>query len=222
MDYKNKNRAERIENEIERMSKWMHLPETDINVSSLSHVWRHSVEFDIAILSAFRDKYIKCLNIRNNEEDEEEFTKTDNLERNKDLLSVLLNKGYGLTKISGNYVEYFDTPESIEVSEQSFFVININSDENFFPMIINLGKYFCQDSVLLKEKGKEAVLYGTNRSEFPGLDGTYGLGKFIGDKEAEFISWVGQSKRPFSFVEDYSVNSRYIISNRAKRVLSDL
>ena len=64
MDYKNKYRAERIENEIERISKWMYLPETDINESSLSRVWRHSEEFDIAILSAFRDKNIKSLNIK--------------------------------------------------------------------------------------------------------------------------------------------------------------
>jgi hypothetical protein len=222
MDYKNKNRAERIENEIERMSKLMDLPETVITESSLSRVWRQTEEFDIAILSAFRNKNVNCLNIRDNEKDEQEFTKKENLERNKDLLSVLLDKGYGVTKISGNYVENFDTPESVEVSEQSLFVINKNSDENFFPMIIKLGKYFCQDSVLLKEKGKEAVLYGTNRSDFPGLDGTFGLGKFIGGKEAEFMSRVGKSKRPFYFAEDYSVNSRYIISTRAKKVLSEL
>jgi hypothetical protein len=222
MDYKNKNRAERIENEIERMSKLMDLPETVITESSLSRVWRQTEEFDIAILSAFRNKNVNCLNIRDNEKDEQEFTKKENLERNKDLLSVLLDKGYGVTKISGNYVENFDTPESVEVSEQSLFVINKNSDENFFPMIIKLGKYFCQDSVLLKGKGKEAVLYGTNRSDFPGLDGTFGLGKFIGGKEAEFMSRVGKSKRPFYFAEDYSVNSRYIISTRAKKVLSEL
>jgi hypothetical protein len=122
----------------------------------------------------------------------------------------------------GNYIENFNTESAVEVGEESFFVVNKNSDEDFFPTLIKLAKYFCQDSVLLKPKGEDAYLYGTNNSEFPGLGNTINLGSFKGGEEAEFHSRVGKSKRPFFFAEDFNVASRHLISTKAKKVLSQI
>lgn len=214
-------RAEKVEQQMNRMLELMNTPKKELNESSLSRVWRHSEEYDIATMSAFRNANVNCLTY-NDVEEGHEFSYKENKERNKDLLAALLQKGYGVTKIMGNYIENFETDEAVEVGEESFFIVNKNMDEDFFPTLIKLGKLFCQDSVLLKPKGEDAYLYGTNNSQFPGLDSTIPLGSFKGGKEAEFLSRVGKSKRPFFFAEDYNVNSRHIISTRAKKVLSQI
>jgi hypothetical protein len=208
-----KRNVDNILNEIERIDELMG-NKSVIEESSLSRVWSHSEKYDIAIVTAFRSKNINCLTGDN---DEHEFTKGENLERNKDLLAVLLQKGYGATKIKGSYIEHFETPQAIEVAENSFFVVNRNNDDQFFDTIIKLGKYFCQDSVLLKQLGEPAYLYGTNESDFPGLDSKVEVGQFKGAKEAEFMSRV--KNRPFHFSENYNVNSRYIISQRANKII---
>jgi hypothetical protein len=136
-------RAEKVEKELERINGLMSNSKQTLSESSLSRVWRHSEENDIAIITAFRSVNTNCLNYRDGDEEGHEFSYKENKERNKDLLSVLLDKGYGVTKISGNYIENFNTPEAIEVGEESFFVFNKNSDESFFPTIIKLGKHFC-------------------------------------------------------------------------------
>lgn len=216
------NRANKVEQEMERILELMNTPKIELNESSLSRVWQHSEEYDIATISAFRNANVNCLNYNEEFEEGYEFSYKENKERNKDLLSVLLEKGYGVTKIMGNYIENFDTDDAVEVGEESFFVVNRNSDENFFPTLIKLSKYFCQDCVLLKPKGGEAYLYGTNNADFPGLDNTSNLGTFKGGETAQFFSRVGKSKRPFFFSEDYNAGSRHLISTRAKKVLSQL
>jgi hypothetical protein len=215
-------RANKVEQEMNRILELMNSPKKQLNESSLSRVWRHSEEYDIATISAFRNMNVNCLNYSGDFEEGHEFSYKENKERNKDLLAVLLQKGYGVTKIMGNYIENFNTESAVEVGEESFFVVNKNMDEDFFPTLIKLAKYFCQDSVLLKPQGQDAYLYGTNSSEFPGLDNRIDLGSFRGGKEAEFLSRVGKSKRPFFFAEDYNVSSRHLISTRAKRVLSQI
>ncbi len=63
--------------------------------SSLSRLYKHMTEHDSAILSAFRD----------------EFTKKENYERNRELKARLLERGYGVTKVAGSYIENFQTPK---------------------------------------------------------------------------------------------------------------
>ena len=70
----------------------------------------------------------------------------------------------------------------------------------FVEQIINLGKRYCQDSVIIVPKGEEAYIYGTNKGEYPGLDQQETLGKFMGGKTGEFMSRI--SGRPFVMKED--------------------
>lgn len=192
--------------------------EMDVKETSLSRVWSFGQKYDIASITAFRKKMINCIGYREDQVEDKEYSKKENIDRNKDLYAYLIRNGYGVTKVKGSYIENFNTPKAMEVTEDVFFVINSISDPNFFDTIIKLGKVFCQDSVLLKPKNEKAFLYGTNKSDFPGLDQKYDLGEFKGGMESEFMTKVGKSKRPFVFAEDYNVNSRKIILDRSERV----
>ena len=136
--------------------------------------------------------------------------------------------GYGVTRVDGSYIENFDDMDNRkEVSEESFFVVNLKDDSNFNNNIVKLGQKFCQDSVLLIPQGGDgAFLLGTNES-WPGLGEKEPVGAFEGGKEAEFMSRV--KGRPFVFKEVHKqetwdqlgVNARYTVSKIAKRVLNE-
>lgn len=219
---KMKDRGKTILEEVNRMSDLMETKtvEQEFSESSLSRIWSYTDEYDIAIITAHRSKNIFCVKYRENEVEGKKFTNKENKERNLDLLSVLISKGYGITKVKGSYIENFQTSRAIEVSEESFFVVNFNNDVDFFPTMIKLSKYFCQDSVILKSKGEDAILYGTNNSDYPGLDNKAHLGKYIGGVEGQFMTRV--KNRPFVFKENYNVNSRHLISERANKILKSL
>jgi hypothetical protein len=212
-------RARKVLEEMERLSELMKIESNEvINETSLSKIWRYTEEYDVAMISAFRKKNINCLSIIDGEEGHE-FTRKENLERNKDLYSALLELGYGITKVRGNYIENFGKSNSYEVSEQTFFVVNRKNDSDFFDNIIKLGKYFCQDSVFIKPKDEDAYLYGTNNSDFPGLDNQSELGKYHGGQTGEFMTRVGKTNRPLVFKEHQNVSGMYLISQRARTVL---
>ena len=218
-----KNRYDRLNEQLKRMTNLMESDiETEVKETSLSRVWSFGQKYDIASITSFRKNMINCLNYNDKQIEGKEYSKKENIERNRDLYAFLLQKGYGVTKVKGSYIENFNTPKAMEVSEDVYFVINNTNDPEFFETMIKLGKYFCQDSVLLKPKEGKAYLYGTNNSEFPGIDQKYDLGDFKGGNEAEFMTRIGKSKRPFVYAEDFNVNSRKIISDRSKRVLSNL
>ena len=210
-------RVNKVLSEVERIGELMGTP---LNESSLSRVWRHSEEFDVAMVTAFRNKKENCVE---GENDGTEFSYKENLERNKDLKSVLLKMGYSVTNIKGSYIENFETPQAVEVSENSFFVVNVNNDENFKSVISKLGTYFCQDTILYKKKGDDAVLIGTNNSDFPGFGNEFKLGKFKGGKDAEFMSKV--NNRPFYFGESYlghNTSGKYLINLQSKKIIEEL
>jgi methyltransferase-like protein len=133
--------------------------------SSMSRIVSLTEKYDCAILTAFRDKLINCLNA---EDVVGELNIRDNKGRNKALKAYLLNKKYAITNVKGNYIENYVSekqkeldakskevvarPEPKEKSEDSFFVVNINNDPNFVDEIIKLGKLFCQDAVMIFEK----------------------------------------------------------------------
>ena len=178
-----------------------------ITESSLSRVYGHILEHDSAILTAFRSEY----------------SKQENYERNRELKAHLLSKGYGVTKIDGSYIENFETPQALEVSEQSLFVLNRKDESNFAQTITTLGEQYEQDSVLIIPMGgKSAYLVGTREdNEFP----TYGNQISVGDlkmgDESEFMSKV--KGRPFVFREELetydklSKNSRWAIKQIIKK-----
>ena len=63
-------------------------------------------------------------------------------------------------KLSGTYVPR-------EVKEASFFVTNLNNDPEFAEQIINLGKRFCQDSVIIVPKGEEGTFTVQTKESTP-------------------------------------------------------
>jgi len=175
--------------------------------SGLSRVFQHIIDRDSAIFSAFRGEY----------------PKKENFVRNRELKARLLEQGYGVTKVDGSYVENFNTPASLEVSEQSLFVSNRHDDPGFFNNIAKLGEDYEQDSVLMIPRGgKDAYLFGTKETnEFP----PYGEGLSVGNlkmgEEAEFMSRV--KGRPFTFTEDLetyeklSRNSRWAVKKLVEK-----
>jgi len=208
-------------------------PRYFLKESSLSRVYEHITEHDTAGLTAFRDDPFdgsKCSDSAVVEEPSEERALKVNLRRNKELKATLLSLGYGVTRVMGAYIEGFKTEVAKEVSEQSFFIVNLEDDPTFFDNIKMLGEKFCQDSVLLVPKGgKGAHLYGTNNGEFPGYGESYEAGDFKGGGEAEFMSRVGG--RPYTFAEDldegvlletiadHGRNSRWVIRKMADKIL---
>ena len=93
-------------------------------------------------------------------------TGNDNVLRNRVLQAALLRKGYAVTFVDGSYVENFDNPDPlkrVEVSEESFFVVNLKDAGGFVDEVKRLGELFCQDSILIiPHGGKDAYLLGTN------------------------------------------------------------
>ena len=182
-----------------------------INEAGLSKIRQDMLDYDTAFITAFRgdiDDKSMCVYVPPSEEELSERTKMGkrgetNRRNNKELTSFLLSQGYGVKNVQGSYIENFGSidPDKVprEVKENSFFVVNLKNDPEFFQEIINLGKRFCQDSVILIPKGKEGYLYGTNKT-YPGLDQKETVGKFMGGETGEFMSRIGG--RPFVMKED--------------------
>lgn len=200
--------------------------------TSLSRVHQHIMDNDCAIISAERSDPSKKTNCADSLGQPEEPAEKSpppgpiNRKNTRDLKATLLSLGYGVTAVDGSYIEDFNTPQAVEVQENSFFVVNMKKDTNFQANIIKLGRKFCQDSVLMiPQGGKGAYLYGTNRSEFPGLDDRIDVGDLKMGSEAQFMTRA--SKRPFSFaesLEEYSKLSRMekmAVTAIAKNILGD-
>ena len=183
-----------------------------INEGGLNKIRQDMSDYDTAFITAFRgdinDKSV-CVYVPPSEEELSERDKMgkrgeSNKRNNRELSAFLLSQGYGIKNIQGSYIENFGSvdPEKIprEVKEASFFVTNLKDDPHFFEEIINLGKRYCQDSVILVPKGEEGYIYGTNKGKYPGLDQKETVGKFMGGETGEFMSRV--SGRPFVMKED--------------------
>ena len=199
-----------------------------INESGLSRIRQDMLDYDTAFITAFRgdihDKS-ECLYIPPSNKEIKERTRMGrkgvvNRRNNKDLSAYLLSQGYGIKNVQGSYIENFKNPEKVprEVKENSFFVTNLKEDPEFFEQIINLGKRYCQDSVILIPKGEEAYIYGTNNSQYPGLDQKETLGKFMGGEVGQFMSRVGG--RPFVMREDEETKTYEAHSGKQRQAIS--
>jgi len=176
----------------------------EVNESSLSRILDHLENHDVAIITAFRDVLNVCHNEKCHKPDDytdktgnTPLTDKQNLKRNSLLYAAMMQKAYAITKVDGTYIEKFGEEAAKHVNENSFFVVNINNNPKFADTIVKLGKYFCQDSVLIKLKGENAYLHGTNNANFPGMDDKFTLNNFKGGVEAEFMTKV--RNRPFVF-----------------------
>ena len=209
-----------------------------INEAGLSKIRQDMLDYDTAFITAFRgdihDKS-ECLYIPPKNKDLKERSKMGrkgvvNRRNNKDLSAYLLSQGYGIKNVQGSYIENFQDPDKVprEVKENSFFITNLKDDPEFFEQIINLGKRYCQDSVILIPKGEEAYIYGTNNSRYPGLDQKESLGKFMGGETGEFMSRIGS--RPFVMreeeetktYEDLPGKQRQAVKLMAKRISEEI
>ena len=183
-----------------------------INEAGLNKIRQDMSDYDTAFITAFRgdinDKSV-CVYVPPSEEELSERDKMgkrgkSNKRNNRDLSAFLLSQGYGVKNVQGSYIENFGSidPEKVprEVKEASFFVVNLNDDPEFTEQIINLGKRYCQDSVIIVPKGQEGYIYGTNKGKYPGLDQEETVGKFMGGETGEFMSRI--SGRPFVMKED--------------------
>jgi|ETNvirnome_6_100_1030635.scaffolds.fasta_scaffold17851_4 hypothetical protein len=157
-----------------------------LSESGLSRLYDHMMEHESAILTAFRNEY----------------SKKQNYKRNRELKAQLLSMGYGVTKVDGSYIENFETPQAIEVSEQSYFVSNREKVDGFAGSITSLGESFEQDSVLIIPAGaKGAYLVGTREgNDFPPFGDQISVGDLKMGREAEFMSKV--KGRPIVFKEE--------------------
>ena len=198
-----------------------------LNESGLSRVHQHMSEHDTAVITAFRNDPSSaegCIESPPPGEQEESPLKA-NKARNRNLKAVLLRMGYGVTRVDGSYVENFDDMDRRkEVSEESFFVVNLKDDPNFNNNIENLGRKFCQDSVLLiprvgGDDDRPAFLLGTNET-WPGLGQKEEVGHFEGGKEAEFMSRV--KGRPFVFKEIHTQETWDQLGRNAKRSVAKI
>jgi len=201
-------------------------PRYHLHESSLSRIHQHFMEHDCASLTAFRGDPSDTSDCAGGAlpAPKGDDALTVNKTRNRDLKATLLDLGYGVTAIDGSYIEGFNTEAAKEVKEDSFWVVNLQDDPGFFDNIKMLGEKFCQDSVLLvPQGGKDAFLYGTNNSQFPGYGQSVTVGDFKAGEEAEFMSRV--KGRPFAFAEEletikeHSRNSRWAIRKIAQKVL---
>jgi len=183
-----------------------------INEAGLNKIRQDMSDYDTAFITAFRgdinDKSM-CVYVPPSEEELFERNKmgkrgVQNKRNNRELSAYLLSQGYGVKNVQGSYIENFGSvdPEKVprEVKEASFFVTNLNNDPEFAEQIINLGKRFCQDSVIIVPKGEEGYIYGTNKGKYPGLDQKENVGKFAGGETGEFMSRI--NSRPFVMKED--------------------
>jgi len=196
-----------------------------INESGLNRVWEHVQNHDVAIISADRKTLENCYqrSAKKTSSDSQpiRISQAQNAERKKELYSVLQSLGYSVTKGVG----YYSEENSITTSskENSFFVVNIHDDPKFKENIVNLGIYFCQDSVLYKEQtDKDAILIGTNNSEFPGFGQIHKLGIFRGGRESEFITRIKGSPFTFSEAADHNVMSRGAMKRITKKIMLDI
>ena len=195
---------------------------------SMSTVHQHITEHDSALLTAHRADPLDtsaCLEAAGQ-------PGASNQERYRELKAILLDLGYGVRKVKGSFIEnYGNLDKQVEVKEDSLFVHNRKDEPAFVEQIIKFGKRYCQDAVLIIPQGGDGTyLYGTNNSDFPGLDNSLEVGSFIGGEEAEFMTRV--RGRPFTFKEEkeqfvletyesHSRNARWAIRAIAKRILNE-
>lgn len=168
--------------------------------SSLNRILDWIEKYDIATISAFRDTLTDMTDktyVPEGAYDGYKFTKKENIKRNAQMKAKLLSFGYGVTKIYGSYIENIGKNPT-EVAEESFFVVNLNNDENFYSNLFKISEYFNQDSFLYKPKGSKAYLVGTNLNDFP----PYGEKTIVGDittLPSKFMSRVKNAA--FAFVD---------------------
>ena len=191
----------------------------ELQESSLNRVADFIRRYDIACITAYRDKFenatAKTLDDRPEELKERDkaagitdpskftpykYTTADKKRRNHELRAELLDLKYGVTTMRGNYIENFGTLSAKELGEDSCFVVNLHDDPLFYNRLFALSEYYNQDCFLFKSKdSEEAYNVGTNNGQYPGYAQKDNIGKLHFNIENEFLSRVGN--KSFSFAK---------------------
>lgn len=185
--------------------------------SSLSRIHSRIMEHSTGALSAFRD----------------EFTRSENRKRNKEMLAWLHQRGYSVTHVKGAFIEQFNMPNAVEVGEESWFVANTKVDGDdggkLERDLIKIGRHFDQDSILsIESGGKKAELIGTSQREdaFPSYGERVNVGGLkMGDADGPFFSRVRGRKFAFEardMNQPGSIGGKQAMSIIAKRIDEDM
>ena len=191
---------------MERMNKLNNV----IVESSLNRLIGWIENNEIALITAYRGKKenIKNPNLTKQDDKNEgdSYSRKENRERNRELSATLLRLGYGVTKISGVYVENFGTPNERLADEESYLVVNKDNDVNFFNNIFKLSEYYNQDCFCYKAKNDDvAYNVGTNNADYPGYGNRERNGRFVIGVKNEFMSRLGN--KGFAFTDNDNLNS---------------
>lgn len=157
-----------------------------LNESGLSRITDKMQNHAIGMITAFRGEY----------------TREENMQRNKSLKSKLLNAGFHVTPVQGNYIENFGAENAVPVKENSFFVVNpVQGDDNgkLEAFLREMGEAFEQDSIFSKRFNSPGRVIGTSSRE--GVEPAMGDGFDVPDykpgSESQFMTKV--RNRPFTF-----------------------
>ena len=184
------NRLRDLAEAANEIGRWNVLEE-----GSLSRIYRHTIDRNIGMLTAFRGRY----------------SRADNRRRNAQLESDIRSAGFGFFRIDGRYVEGFGGENPRDVREEVFLVIGDGGDDNgrLKGFMRKWGAKYNQDSVFFKPFEGKAVLIGTqskdedgNAVEFPGMGVEFPVGECKPMKMGQFYSRM--KGRPFVF-EQYEV-----------------
>ena len=174
----------------------------NINESSLGRLYDYMQSSDVGFVTAFKSpSWIKShYKVESGASVPREVHKI-NRERNNDLLKNIRAKGYSCFKVDGSYENQerknAGLPNYTD-KEESFAVVNTHHNKNFVNDIVELGKKYNQESVLIvKAGGKEA--------SFHYADGTVeDAGKPTLGKDSPFKSLI--NGRPFVVGEKIESN----------------
>lgn len=159
---------------------------TNLNESGLSRITSKVQGHAIGMITAFRGEY----------------TREQNMQRNKSLKAKLLHAGFHVTPVQGNFIENFGTENELPVKENSFFVVNPEQGDDggkLENVLRKLGEEFEQDSIFSKRFNGAGRVIGTTSRE--GVEPAMGDGFDVPDykpgSEAQYMTKV--HNRPFTF-----------------------
>jgi hypothetical protein len=198
----------------------------DLYESTLNRVTKWIQEKEIAGISGWRDEITDIVPNSGNEWDQakgklekeqRKLTRQEKNARNGKLKASLLSLDYGVTEIKGNFWEHYNTPNQVEVIEDSFLVVNLHDDPNFYNNIFKLGVYYNQDSILWSPKNSlDGYQVGTNNATWLGYGKKRKTGTYRANVESEYMSRIGNAPFTFADSEDTSPNSNPSFDDRKR------
>lgn len=136
---------------------YIEMTNNQVNESSLNRVLKAWMKYDTGTITAFRDSE-DC-------GDGDTITKSEKRRRNGELKQILRGMGFGIAKVKGVWFE-----GDVEVSEESFFVVDINNKGNLKSKLIELGTHYEQDAITFAKASGYYFAISTNtcKNAWPG------------------------------------------------------